>query len=393
MARAVSFVWNYAKETQIMALKARSGRIIVDKKTGKEIGIPNFLSSSELDALVAGSSKELGLHSQTIQAVSQEYSTRRVQFKKTLRWRSRKSPGWVPFKASGVKIKDDRIVYCGNSFKYWNSRSLPEDAVIKTGSFNQDSRGRWYVSIVFDSAQIGLEKGTEEIGIDPGIKTLATTSDGSKIDRPNLRSKYLKKLRKLERTRKFCRRKQSKSKKFGKLPKAKQMANLSAKVANKRNDYLHKESTKLIQRTKIIAMGDVPCKLMNRNRKLSGISLDSGLGMFKNMLNFKAKRAGSTYVEVSERHSTQTCFKCGWKPLLRIGLGVRNWTCGGCGENHDRDINAARNILKAYRSISAQDVVLWPSCSPPKRRLKSKESPCSKHAIKTVSVSERFESV
>jgi putative transposase len=388
MARAVNFVWNYAKSTQIAALKARSGRIILDKKTGLEVGIPNFLSSSELDALVAGSSKELGLHSQTVQGTVQEYSTRRIQFKKLLRWRGRKSLGWIPFKAAGIKFNAKKIIYCGNSFKYWNSRSLPDDAVIKTGSFNQDTRGRWYVSIVFDSLEIALEHGIAEVGVDPGIKTLATISDGTKIERPNLRAIYLEKLRKYEKTRKFARRKQAKERKFGKLPKAKQVANLAAKIANKRNDYLHKESTKLIQRTKIIAMGDVPCKLMNRNRKLSGISLDSGLGMFKNMLNFKAKRAGSTYVEVSERNSTQTCFKCGTKPLLRIGLGVRNWTCDKCNEHHDRDINAARNILQTYRSKSAQDVVLWPTCAPPKRRHKPKESPCSKLAIKKVSASE-----
>ena len=97
MARTVNFVWNFAKQTQIDALKARSARIILDKKTGKYIGIPNFLTKYELNNLVSGSSKELGLHSQTVQAVVEQYSTRRVQFKKLLRWRGRKSLGWIPF--------------------------------------------------------------------------------------------------------------------------------------------------------------------------------------------------------------------------------------------------------------------------------------------------------
>jgi putative transposase len=95
-------------------------------------------------------------------------------------------------------------------------------------------------------------------------------------------------------------------------------------------------------------VGDVPCKLMNKSKNLSGVSYDSGIGMFKKMLNFKAKRAGSTYLEVSERNTSQTCSSCGWKHLeeRRIGLDVREWTCESCGSRHDRDINAATNILR-----------------------------------------------
>jgi hypothetical protein len=106
----VSFVWNFAKETQIAALRRSSARLIVDKKTGTEVSIPNFLSAYELNDLVSGSSKLLGLHSQTVQAVCEEYSTRRKQFKKLLRWRGGKSPGWIPFKASGIRVCFDNAV-------------------------------------------------------------------------------------------------------------------------------------------------------------------------------------------------------------------------------------------------------------------------------------------
>ena len=322
MSRSVNFVWNFAKQTQREALYARSARIIKDKATGLDIGIPNFLSSSELDRLVAGSSKELGLHSQTVQAVTQEYSTRRVQFKKLLRWRGKRSNGWVPFKASGIKWGSNAITYCGHKFRYWNSRDLPSDAQIKCGNFNQDSRGRWYASLTFESQMIGLSKGEAEVGVDPGIKVLAAISDGTKIEGPKLRAKYLSKIRKIEKTRKSARRRQAKLKKFGRLPKAKIVSNLSAKIANMRKDYLHKESTKLVQRTKTIVMGNVSCKFMNKNPKLSGVSLDAGLGSFRAMLRYKAARAGATYVEVSERDSTQTCSNCGWKHSRRIGLGA-----------------------------------------------------------------------
>ena len=357
MARTVNFVWNFAKQTQIDALKARSARIILDKKTGKYIGIPNFLTKFELNNLVSGSSKELGLHSQTVQAVVEQYSTRRVQFKKLLRWRGRKSLGWIPFKTSGIKLENGVVTFSGKKFKYWKSREFPLDAKIKTGNFSQDKRGHWYFNVSFESSEIGLhlKGGTAELGLDIGIKTLAALSDGSKVDRPNLRAQFLEKMRKLEKTRKCARRKAAKSKRFETLPKAKKEKNLHAKIANKRQDYLHKESTKLIQRTKLLVVGNVPCKLMNRSRNLSGISLDSGIGQFKAMLNFKSIRAGSTYFEVSERFSTQTCFKCECKNSLRIGLGVREWICESCGASHDRDINAARNILRAGNALKLRN--------------------------------------
>jgi IS605 OrfB family transposase len=234
--------------------------------------------------------------------------------------------------------------------------------------------------VVFESNLLGQEKGEAVVGVDPGIKTLATLSDGTKIERPNLRAKFLEKMRRLERTRKSARKRQARTKRYGRLPKARQVANLAASVANARSDYLHKESTKLVARTETIVMGDLSCRFVNRNPKLSGISLDSGLGLFRGMLRYKAQRAGATYVEVSERDSTQTCSSCGWKHSKknRIGLGVRQWTCGGCAVEHDRDINAARNILAAYCPKPAPDVV---RCQPPPRKRRGpRESPTSKRS-------------
>jgi len=133
------------------------------------------------------------------------------------------------------------------------------------------------------------------------------------------------------------------------LPKLKQEKNIHAKIANTRKDYLHKESTKLVKKCSLIVVGDVPCKLMNRSKTLAGISLDSGIGMFKAMTKSKAVRAASTYKEISERNSSRTCSKCSFQ-LPRIGLGVRNWNCERCGAVHDRDVNASINILQAYRA-------------------------------------------
>ena len=104
----------------------------------------------------------------------------------------------------------------------------------------------------------------------------------------------------------------------------------------------------MVKQSALIVVGDVPCKLMNRSKNLSGISLDSGIGMFKQMLKFKAVRAASIYTEFSERNSTRTCSKCRTR-RPRIELGVRIWTCEICNSVHDRDVNASINILQAYR--------------------------------------------
>lgn len=351
MSRSVNMVWNYCKQTQQEALKNKQFRLIENKKTAEQISVPYFLSKFELNNLVSGSSKELNLHSQTVQAVSEEYVTRRIQYKKLLRWRGKKTLGWVPFKSSAIKIYNGKISYNKNEFSYWNSRDLPDDAKLKTGSFAQDKRGRWYVNIAFESKKIGIQrKDNQEIGIDIGIKTLATCSNGEKIDRPNLRKSALLKIRRVKKCQYYAQKNQSKAKKFLSLPKSKQERNLHIKIANTRQDYLHKESTKLVKKCALIVVGNVPCKLMNRSKNLAGISHDSGIGMFKAMLKFKAVRAASTYKEISERNSTRTCSKCS-EVLPRIELGVRIWTCERCYTIHDRDVNASINILNAYKTM------------------------------------------
>ncbi|RDB35118.1 MAG: transposase, partial [Spirobacillus cienkowskii] len=199
MSRSVNMVWNFCKQTQQEALKNKPVKLIDDKKSGEKVSIPYFLTKFEMNNLVSGSSKELELHSQTVQFVSEEYITRRKQFKALLRWRGKKSLGWVPFKSSAIKINNGKISYNKSEFSFWNSRELPEDAKIKTGSFCQDKSGHWYLNVAFESDLIKINREDDkEIGIDIGIKTLATCSNGEKIDRPNLRKNALKKLRYLK---------------------------------------------------------------------------------------------------------------------------------------------------------------------------------------------------
>src|SRR5215831_2880538 len=131
MAGAINYVWNYCQEVSLLAFRR-------DK---------TYLSAYDLHKLTAGTSKDLHLSADTIQQVCTEYVTRKRQFHKSkLKWRSKKrSLGWIPFKAAYSRLKDDTVTYCGHRFRLWLSR--PVEGVIKTGSFTQDARGRWYVNL------------------------------------------------------------------------------------------------------------------------------------------------------------------------------------------------------------------------------------------------------
>ena len=130
----------------------------------------------------------------------------------------------------------------------------------------------------------------------------------------------------------------------------KRVTAIHAKVANRRRDFLHKASAKIAKEFGLIVVGDVsPSKIAKTSMAKS--VLDAGWSDFKNMLAYKSHLRAGCVLEVSERHSTQTCSECGSLPPSRprgiAGLGIRRWTCDDCGSVHDRDVNAARNIVRA----------------------------------------------
>ena len=313
LARACNQVWNFCNESQEHALRWNQ----------------RWPTYQDLCKLTTGSSKELGLHSQTVQAVCEQYATRRQQFKKRkLRWRGKRSPGWIPFKASGIKVVDDTVRYAGQEFRFWNSRDLPGH--IKCGSFSQDARHRWYVNFVCEVADEAPTTGTKQIGIDLGLKTLATCSDGSKIEAPR-----------------WYRNQQKRIAEHQRKKRSRQARNLQAKIANRRKDFLHKESDRLTKACELIVVGDV-CSFGLAKTNMAKSVNDAGWSMFRNLLEYKAIARKVVYLEVSERFSTKTCSCCGsiGGPKGRKGLGVREWVCGECHAVHDRDVNAALNILR-----------------------------------------------
>lgn len=319
LACAVNFVWNFCNETSFNAIRNHS----------------RFLSENDLKNLTAGSSKELGISSVTIQGICEEYVLRRTQFKKIkLRWRAsqgaRKSLGWIPFKANAIQVKGDQISYLGHRYRLWLSR--PIEGRVLSGSFSQDAKGHWYVNLACEVSKKEPRQTVEEVGIDLGLKTSAVLSDGTVIEN---RAEY----RKLE-------------EKLGKAQRAhkkKQVKKLHTKIKNKRQDFFHKETTRIVQKYSAIFVGNVSGKFVQSSNGKS--SADASIGVIRNFLRYKAIRHSGSFYEVSESSSTVTCSSCHQKtgPSGLRDLGVREWTCSSCNSHHDRDINAARNILRFGR--------------------------------------------
>ena len=312
MARDVNLVWNYCNELSAKAYKQRH----------------IWLSAYDLHAYTSGSTEFLNIGSATIQAIQEEYATRRKQFKKLkLRWRTKKSLGWVPFKTSQIKFKNGVIRFNKKSFKVWDSYGL-ENYELRTGNFSQDTLGNWYLNVTVKFEPTKSE-GTESIGVDLGLKELATLSDGSSIE-----------------SNQFYRNLETKLAVAQRANKKHQIKNIHRKIKNKRKDFLHKESTELVKRSKKIAVGNVSSSKLAKTKMAKSV-LDAGWGMFKTMLEYKSRWASVEFKVVNEAYSTQTCSQCGTLsgPKGLKGLGIRYWVCEDCGAEHQRDVNAARNIL------------------------------------------------
>ena len=320
MASEVNYVWNYVNDLCFKHLQRKQ----------------QFLSAYDIAKYTKGTSKECHLHSQTVQAVTEEFVIRRKQFKKAkLKWRvsnkksARRSLGWIPFKKVAVKYANGYVQYGKYQFKLWDSYGLSKYQ-IKTGSFVKDSRGRWYVCLVVDNVPQIKSHGKTSIGIDLGLKDLATCSDGVKLKAPKIYRQYEQKLGIAQR---------AKNKKRVKA--------IHAKIKYIRQNMLHQFSHKLVTKHAAIFVGNVNAKALAQT-KLAKSVLDAGWSMFRIMLKYKCENAGVWFEEVNEAYTTQTCSCCGSRyssPKGRAGLGIREWQCMECGILHDRDINSALNIL------------------------------------------------
>jgi IS605 OrfB family transposase len=313
---AANTVWNYINE--ISERSARRG--------------PKWATKRQLRDLTKGASKELGLPSQVIQEVIDEFLTKRKQARRPkLRWRvsrgPRRSLGWIPFTNQDVEVDGSIALLRGRKIRLWKHREI--EGCFKSGNFSQDARGRWYCNIVCAVERLTTNR-TRIVGIDLGHKTAAKCSDGPEL--PQAR---------------FYRDLEDKLAEAQRRGRKRQVRTIHAKIANRRKDSLHKFSRAAVNRAGAVFVGNISSTWQIASGAAKA-TLDVSWSTLRNLLDYKCDHAGVVFAEVDEAFTTQTCSGCLalGGPQGREGLAVRQWVCSDCGAVHDRDQNAALNIVR-----------------------------------------------
>ena len=317
----VNQVFNFCNETSLLA----ATRTDLKRK---------WLTDFDLCNLTSGSARYFErIGADTIQRICVEYAQKRSAAKRRrLRWRvsrgARRSLGWLPFKASSLKRKGRALRFCGKTFRIFEAERLNE-VRWGQGCFAQDAVGDWWLCLPVEQPVEQRPTPEESVGIDLGLKEIAVTSDGERL----AAGRFYRGLEfRIAQAQRRGHRRQAKR--------------LHRKAARRRADALHKFSRRIVDHYETIVVGDVSSQKLVKTRMAKSV-LDSGWSMLKRMLQYKGEHAGRSVEVVSERNTTRACSFCGalLGPKGMDMLVVRYWECSECGAGHDRDQNAARNIL------------------------------------------------
>ncbi|WP_344444733.1 RNA-guided endonuclease TnpB family protein [Kitasatospora nipponensis] len=263
------------------------------------------------------------------------------------RKRSRKS---AEYTTSGFRFRDGGLTLAKMAQPLavvW-SRPLPDGAAPTTVTVSQDAAGRWFVSLLCDDRPTMPTPVSRAVGVDAGITSLMTLSTGEKITNPRHERKDRERLARAQRD--LARKAGGEGANRAKARL--KVGRVHARIADRRRDFLHKLTTRLVRENQTIVIEDLTVRNMLKNRKLARAISDASWSEMRSMLEYKAHWYGREVITVDRWFpSSRLCSACGTLQD-RMPLNVREWTCG-CGRTHDRDVNAAINILAAGLAVTA----------------------------------------
>lgn len=308
---------------------------VQDKKHGK-------VQHPDLPAVVVDTTLRR-LHdsfSRFFQGVKKGRKTGFPRFKDARRWSSIQFRDSTTNGIDGNRFKAGKLL--GGKIRFIKHREM--EGTLRFCRILRRSSG-WYLQCVCDNIPKNrLENNDKGVGLDMGIKSLVVDSDGNKVENHRFLNKSLKKLRIAQRT--IARRKNGSNRR---KKACKVVARIHERIHNQRKDFLHKVSRQYVNKYGTIVVEDLSTEKMVSNSNFARSIYDASWTMLIGMIAYKAEEAGRQFVKVNPAYTSQQCSNCG--EMVMKSLSVRTHSCPHCGYNDDRDINAAKNILRLGRSL------------------------------------------
>src|SRR5690606_34999397 len=334
----VRLVYNNALEERTRAYTLEGRRVSYVESSAR---LTEWKRSGEYDFLSEVSSVPLQQALRHLQAAFANFFAKQARYP-TFKSK-KKSRASAEYTRSAFRWRDGKLTLAKMDTPLdivW-SRPLPEGAQPSTVTVSRDCAGRWFVSILVEEKISPLPPVAQNVGIDAGITALATLSTGEKIVNPRHERRDRRKLAKAQRA---LARKEKGSNNRAKARL--KVARAHARITDRRRDHLHKVTTRLVRENQVIAVEDLTVRNMVKNHSLARAISDASWRELRSMLEYKAQWYGRTLVAVDRWFpSSKLCSACG-ALQEKMPLNVREWTCA-CGAVHDRDVNAARNVLAA----------------------------------------------
>ena len=338
----VRFVWNWALRARTDAFRAgeRMGYPATDKALTALKATPEHVWLNEVSSVC------LQQALRDLQVAFSNFFDKRTAYPTFKRKEARQSANYTErgfsFDAERRILKLAKI---GAIKVKWSRKAIPHPSSVR---LIRTASGKYFVSLVVETQPAPLPETGEAVGIDFGVSRLATLSNGERVSNPKHGAKWQRRLafyqKRLARATKGSKRR---------MKVKRHVARIHEKIANSRSDTLHKLSTDLVTRFDVICVEDLNLRGMVKNHNLARSLHDASIGTAIRMIEEKAERYGKTVVKIDRWFpSSKTCSDCGYI-VEKLPLSVREWTCPECGTTHDRDANAAANILAVGQTVSA----------------------------------------